>query len=467
MNNLKQYRMKINSFRNLGLAACFAFGAANLVAQTGIDPALAAALQNSINSLKNTYQVKGIYAAAYVPGKGTWKGVTGVSYGSVPIDTAMLMSIGSITKTFVASEIFKLVESGQLSLDDSLHALLPPIPNVNPDVRVRDLLGHRSGLADYLNGSWETSMFANPYKMWYQPEPLDSFLTAPTGTPGGTWNYVNANYALLGMIVEARKGTLLHNALRSEFLTPLALNNTHMEAFEGYTNPIPHNWSTPNLNPSLAADSSHTPHAALWSSVEAAGGYFSDPADLVKWGYNLYSGNVISQSSLSQMLTFVNVSGGYFNGYGLGAMRFTGNSRTYWGHAGNYYGYAASMLYYPQDSLCVAVLINQDCIAANIAKPLMNTLINSLTTGIEEAAGAQVSMFPNPADKSVTISFKGKPAAKRHVQLSDTSGKTVYDENTAESSCIINTAGLSEGLYILEISNDKEQATSKLVVRHE
>lgn len=457
--------MKINSFRKLGLAVCFAMGAASLAAQTGIDPALATALQNSINSLKTTYQVKGIYAAAYIPGKGIWKGVTGVSYGSVPIDTTMLMSIGSITKTFVASEIFKLIENGQLSLDDSLHALLPPIPNVNPDVRVRDLLGHKSGLADYLNGNWEASMFANPYKMWYQPEPLDSFLTAPTGSPGGTWAYINANYALLGMIVETKTGVLLHNALRSNFLTPLALSDTHMEAFESYTNPIPHNWSAPNLNPALAADSSHTPHAALWSSVEAAGGYFSNPVDLVKWGYNLYSGNVISQSSLSQMLTFTNVSGGYFNGYGLGAMRFTGNGHTYWGHAGNYYGYAASMLYYPQDSLCVAVLINQDCIAANIAKPLMNTLITTLATGIKEEAASRISIFPNPADQSVTISFAGAPVAKRRMQLSDTAGKIVYEQESL-GDARVNTAGLAEGVYVMKISSAGEVLTKKIIVKH-
>jgi D-alanyl-D-alanine carboxypeptidase len=433
-------------------------------AQSGINPALATALQNSINATCASMQVHGISAAVYIPGQGIWKGVTGVSYDTVAIDTTMIFSIGSVTKTFVAAEIFKLVENGQLSLDDSLYSLLPPFQYVDSTITVRQLLGHKSGLADYLNNDWQNGMFADLYHVWYQPDPIISFLPAPLAAPGGTWNYINTNYALLGMIIEAKTGDSLHSVLRNNFLTPLGLNNTHMEVFENYTNTIPHNWAGPIGSPGSATDESGTPHEALWSSVSAAGGYFSDPTDLVKWGYNLYSGNVISQSSLNEMLTFTNVGSSYFNGYGLGSMRFPGNGRIYWGHAGNYFGYAASMLYYPQDSICVAMLINQDCISPIAAKPLMNTAIINAAVGLKEAVmQTNMIVFPNPSDSKFTVSVEDGDYT---LKLIDALGRIVYTDQFSGSQYDLNNAPFNEGIYQLKIASDKKSFSEKVVVMH-
>ncbi len=430
--------------------------------QNTINPAMAVALQNSLNSIKTSMQVKGVSAAAYIPGQSMWKGVSGVSHDSVMVDTNMLFSIGSITKTFVAAKILKLIEDGYFSLNDSLHALLPPITNVNPNITVKQLLGHKSGLADYLNNNWQNGMNANPNLIWYQPAPLNSFLPAPIGSPGVSYNYINTNYALLGMIIESQTGDSLHKVLRNDFLTPLGLTNTHMEVFETYTNTIAHNWSAPNFNPALATDQSSVPHNALWSSVSAAGGYFSDPADLATWGYNLYSGNVINQSSLSQMLSFTNVSSSYFNGYGLGCQRFPGNGRTYWGHAGNYFGYASCMLYYPQDSICVAVLINQDCYGANVAKPIINAAILNAAVGIKEIiANNKIKVYPNPSDSKFTISLE---EGKYNLELIDAMGKIVYRDNFSGSLYELTNENFAEGIYQLKIHSDKKSFSEKIIL---
>jgi CubicO group peptidase (beta-lactamase class C family) len=433
--------------------------------QSGINPSMAIALQNSINSLRMNMQLKGISAAAYVPGQGMWKGVTGVSHDTIQIDTTTLFSIGSITKTFIAAEIFKLIENGLLSLSDSVYALLPPMQNVNPNITVKHLLGHKSGLADYVNGNWQSAMNANPNQIWYQPAAVNAFLPAPLGLPGGSYKYINTNYALLGMIIEAKTGDSLHKVLRDNLLTPLSLNNTHMEVFETYTNSIAHNWSAPNFNPALATDESATPHNALWSSVSAAGGYFSDPADLAKWGYNLYSGNVLNATSLSQMLSFTNVSGSsYFNGYGLGVQRFPGNGRTYWGHAGNYFGYAACMLYYPQDSICVAVLINQDCYGANVAKPVIDAAIINAAVGIKEMIGGRGAViYPNPSDASVTIRVE---EGTYSLEFADALGKVVLATQFSGSEYEINSENLSNGVYYLKLTSDKKSFSEKIIVVH-
>ena len=440
-------------------------------AAASIDPGLDSSLQHCIDSLRVYYQLKGITAAAYIPHQGMWQGVTGVSYGAVPIDSDMILNIGSITKTFIASEIFKLIEAGQLSLDDSIGALLPPVNNVPSGTKIRYLVGHRSGLAEYLNASWQNSVNTDPYRIWDAADALDTFLTGAPGVQGGGFAYRNTNYALLGMVIESLKGDSLHTVLRNDFLTALSMNDTYMEVFEQYPNTIPHNWSTPTLDPQLAWDAFSVPRIAASSSTEAAGGLFATASDLAWWGYNLYSGNVISDSSLSKMLTFYNVAGGYFNGYGLGCMRFPYNGRTYWGHAGNFFGFAACMLYYPQDSISVAVLINIDCYGSNVAKPLINTIVENLTTSINKLdADRSFEIFPNPARNKFTI--HNSQCTIDEIDIYNLVGRKVGSMHYAvgNEEPTIDISNLSPGIYFVKVLTDPDSylegsSVQKLIIQ--
>ncbi len=435
-------------------------------AQVGIDTALSNALQHSIDSMCVAYNLKGISAAAYIPGKGMWKGVTGVSHLSLPIDTTMIFSMGSITKTFAASEMLKLQEAGLLSLSDTIGALLPAMANVDPAITVAQLLSHTSGMGEYMNSSWSSAMNLDPTLMWHFPDALAAFCPVAVGPPGSPFKYCNSNYNLAGMIIEAKKADSFHRVLRTDFLSPLGLNNTYMEMFEPYPNTIPHNWSTPTLNPALAVDASSTPHQALWSSTEPAGGFFTDPADLAKWGYNLYSGNVLSPASLSQMLTFTPVAGTYFNGYGLGVMRFSSSGRTYYGHGGNFFGYAASMLYYPVDSICVAVLINQDCIAYYQARILMNTVLNKLTTAVKDREWSnKIAITPNPANRELNIAVPGN-SSKIDLLLCDVAGREVYKGSMNAGASTINTANFKSGEYFVRLISGDQVVTKQIIIQH-
>ena len=60
-------------------------------------------------------------------------------------------AFGSITKSFTALVIMKLVEEGKLALDDTIDAWFPDQPNADK-ITVRMLLSHTSGLANYISG---------------------------------------------------------------------------------------------------------------------------------------------------------------------------------------------------------------------------------------------------------------------------------------------------------------------------
>src|SRR5688572_5870632 len=454
-------------FRLLLAALLFSLSILPARSQQRITGAQATALQNCLNALKTTYNVKGITAAVYSPKLGTWKGVTGVSHGGVAIDTTMLFGAGSVTKSFIAAEILKLVDANQLNLSDPLHMLIGPHQHVNPNITVRQLLNHKSGLGDVTNVAWEDAMFRNLNKVWYMPAVIDSFLTPPIGVLGGPWSYCNANYVLLGEIIEAKKPDPLHQVLRQDLLVPNGLANTHMEVFENYTNPTAHNWAAPNMNPALAQDVSGYSRIALWSSVEPDGGYFTDAFDLAKWAYNLYAGPVLSPASRNEMVNFTNVNGSYFNGYGLGSMRFPSpaNGRTYWGHAGNYFGYAASMLYSPQDSVAIGMLINQDVISPTLARAFMATVLQTITGVSKTTAKPNYLLYPNPANQNVTLLFP-KDQKRTHLQLRDLTGKLLYETKVLQTEIRLNTSDFPDGIYLLTISSASGTVTEKLVVQH-
>ena len=117
-------------------------------AQT-FNPLLANMLQDTLNTYVSQFtNIKGMSASVYIPGQGIWTGISGISYVTQPITTDMRMGIGSNTKLFVSTIILKLAEDNILSLDDSISRWLPDYPNINPNIKIRQLLNHSSGISD-------------------------------------------------------------------------------------------------------------------------------------------------------------------------------------------------------------------------------------------------------------------------------------------------------------------------------
>ncbi|HYF04458.1 MAG TPA: serine hydrolase [Patescibacteria group bacterium] len=425
-------------------------------AQNEISPKLAERLQTSLDILREANGIKSVSAAVFIPGQGVWKGASGMSHGKVAIDSNTLFSMGSITKTFMSAEFLKLAEAGQLSLDDTIGMHLPPIPNVNPSVTIRQLLAMKSGLAEYMNGKWWNSMSNQPAKVWGVRQALDTFLTAPVGAPGQDWAYTNTNYALLGLILEAKKKDSVHKILRNDFLTPLGLKNTYMNILEKYPNVLAHNWQIQSQN---LVDLAVISKNSIWTSTAPAGGFVSTPEDLVRWGYNLYSGNVISQASLKEAMVFSMPSN-----YGLGMERFPDNGRTYYGHTGSIIGYVAIMMYDPVDSVCVAVMINQSSNIINLGKGIFNVLRAYQATSVNDiVAQEDIRITPNPAFDNVTFS---NLAGNYSLKIVNSLGETVYNGTYNSAELNINTREFANGMYIAVLTSSSRTIKKKLFIQH-
>jgi CubicO group peptidase (beta-lactamase class C family) len=80
-------------------------------------------------------------------------GMTSLELG-VPLSTASIPGIGSMSKQFTAASITLLALRGELDLDADIHTYLPEMGDLAARVTVRHLLHHTSGIRDHMQLQW-------------------------------------------------------------------------------------------------------------------------------------------------------------------------------------------------------------------------------------------------------------------------------------------------------------------------
>jgi D-alanyl-D-alanine carboxypeptidase len=137
--------------------------------------------------------------------------------------------VGSISKTFVAEVILQFIKEGKLSLDDKLvqHYNEITIPGIE-NVTIRQLLGHTSGMGNYLNQWFVPWAFANRSQPISREALIDSLNTDELYfAPGDTVEYSNSAYIVLGLLAEKIGKEPIEDLVRKYYTEPMGLTNSH------------------------------------------------------------------------------------------------------------------------------------------------------------------------------------------------------------------------------------------------
>ena len=202
-----------------GLAVAASAGAQEVAPAFDVE-AVAARYREALEDIRvyalshvEAYGLPGLTLAVVVPGGA----VALMRFGSAnldrrePLGPEHLFQIGSISKSFTALCIFRLMEAGKLRLSDDIRTYLPdaPLP-AGQAITIQHLLNHSSGLPD------DAPMF--PYggdrKLWRGYD------------PGSHWSYSNLGFAMLSHIVERVSGQPFGDFMQAEVLTPLEMSQT-------------------------------------------------------------------------------------------------------------------------------------------------------------------------------------------------------------------------------------------------
>lgn len=151
-------------------------------------------------------------------------GITGESEKKVTSKTPF--AIGSISKSLSALAIVKLIEDKKLKLEDPVQRYLPWFklkdPQTSSTITIQHLLTHTSGISTYEGLALSDKQSENSTELQENVMKLSNLkLTAP---PGEKYQYSNANYIILGALIEAVTNETYSSYMEKHIFQPLNMN---------------------------------------------------------------------------------------------------------------------------------------------------------------------------------------------------------------------------------------------------
>jgi CubicO group peptidase (beta-lactamase class C family) len=249
--------------------------------------------------------------------------------------------IGSISKVFVATSIMKLQEENKLNIQDPVSKYIPNFPNGN-NIKLYNLLTHTSGIQPLRWQKGDTT----PLQLVQEIEKLPIKFQA-----GEKWDYLDANYVVLGYILEKVTGSSLHEFIQKNIFDKVPMKDT---GFMTHEHPVPYDSIGYSIKNGKVEKTQYFNTYALF----ACGDIYSTPYDLAQFDHALLTGQLVSKNSLNQMITPSPKSL-----YGLG-LYYDGVAATSHGVLGGWHTYHA----YYNDHTSVVVFLNQKNKETNIAQ---------------------------------------------------------------------------------------------------
>ncbi len=308
-----------------------------------------------------------------------------------PVDEHTVFAIASNTKAFTSAALAILTDEGKLGWDDRVVRHLPGFslydPFVSNEMRLRDLLCHRSGLKTFSGDLlWYETRYSREevLRRARYLEPVYSFRYR--------YGYSNLMYLGAGQIIGQVAGMSWDHFIRQRLLQPLGMDRTYItveETLEDSNIAWPHHVD-------LLGDRSIVLPYMNWENIAPADALNSNVTDLSRWiRFQLELGRlegvqIISEEALwetRKMHTPRPVEmhsrniwpSKHFEGYGLGWQIYDYHGCKVIGHGGGSDGMISRIMMVPEEQLGFVILTN--CINA-IPYTLSYYILDKYFTGM-------------------------------------------------------------------------------------
>ncbi|MEO5866402.1 MAG: serine hydrolase domain-containing protein [Sphingomonas sp.] len=286
-------------------------------------------------------------------------GVTSID-NPLPVDHHTLFVLGSVTKTYTATALMRLVAEGKVELDAPVRRYVPDLvlsdEAASRSVTVLNLLNHTAGLDWRINvdtGEGDDALAREIAKL---PElPL-------VAMPGVRASYSQAGYALAGRIIETVTGLPYETAIARLLFEPLGMAHSFFARDDVMTRrfAVGHNLADDGRL-RVASPWRH------WRSDNPGGGLASSVADQIRWArFHLGDGRAQGDTAVlpADLLHLMRRQTVALRGSSLGDafgicwfLRDIDGVGTI-GHDGSANGQFANLLIVPDRDFAVAVMSN-------------------------------------------------------------------------------------------------------------
>ncbi|WP_426687603.1 serine hydrolase domain-containing protein [Rhodanobacter ginsengiterrae] len=389
--------------------------------EVALKPAQIAAIDRYVAAEMAREHIPGAEVGIYRNGQAVLTkgyGLANVEWNARVTPTTPMQS-GSVGKQFTATAVMMLVEQGKLKLDDSITQYFPDAPASWKPIKVKNLLSHTSGLAEYEDPSrMQPGGLFDQRQDFTETQLVKKIETLPIEfKPGDDWAYRNTNYALLGVLIHKVSGQDYRDYMHEHIFAPLGMVATRgisdrdiipgrAAGYELVAGQLKNQaWVSPSLN--------STADGTLYFNV----------VDLQKWDRALYGTTLLSRQSLDTMWTPFVLDNGKPNAshYGFGWATDRINGHRVIQHSGAWQGFTCTINRYVDDKLTVVALTNLD---AGHASPVY---LSHVIAGL-----VQPALMPKPnaaiADRKPEIT-----AHAREVLKAMLAGKNIAGEFSADA----------------------------------
>ena len=341
----------------------------------------------------------------------------------VPATASTIYRVGSVSKLFTDIGIMQLVERGEVQLDAPVTDYLPEFHPKNAfgkPITLRQLMAHRSGLVR----EPPVGHYFDPTEPTLAATVKSLNETSLVYEPGTHTKYSNAGIAVVGYVLERRKGDSFAKYLKRSVLEPMGMETS---AFE----------PEPRLTPDLAKAFMWTYDGRTFAAptfqlgIGPAGCLYTSVIDLGKFLSVLFAGGrginnqVLKRETLEQMWQPQFAAPGETTGFGIGFRLAKFEGRSLVAHGGAIYGFATELAALPDNKLGVVAVTTDDS-----ANAVVNHIAHeALRLMLAARAGKPLPEIPRtqPVDPALARRLNGRYGEGANaIELTERSGK-LYD----------------------------------------
>ena len=264
----------------------------------------------------------------------------------VPVKPTTIFQSGSIGKQFTAAAVMLLVQENKLSLDDKISKYFPDLPPTWKDITVWNLLTHTSGLGDYPPD-------IDLKRDYTEDELLASFKKAPLDfEPGSSWNYSNAGYVILGILIRKITGEFYGDFIKERIFQPLEMTTARVISEADI---VPNRAAGYRL---VKGELKNQEWVSPSTNSTADGSLYFSILDLAKWDAALYTDKPLTQASRKQLWTPARLRDGTTKDYGFGWHLGEFHGRRLAFHGGAWQGFKTFIIRFLDTELTIIFLAN-------------------------------------------------------------------------------------------------------------
>lgn len=276
-----------------------------------------------------------------------------------------IFQAASITKSFTAVLVMKLVEEGLLSLDEDVNTYLTSwrVPEneytATEKVTIRRLLSHTAGVSeDNGNGFPPHASIPSLLDLLNGELPAVNDPVTVLSVPGTEFNYSNIGYGIIQLALTDLLGIPFDRLTDQTILQPLRMD----DSFVAVTHPAER---SAQIATGYWGDGTLVSGGYYIYPVLGPSGLWTTPADLARFSIEIQrtlleeSDLLISQPSARTMIDPV-TQFSVEEGYALGYIIYTINGENYFAHGGHTKGFRSRFIAHESSGDGLVIMINSD-----------------------------------------------------------------------------------------------------------